>query len=333
MPTEVNKPNFTKTFSLVLLPFVPFHLAATELPTDSFDSLLSNKDFVGEVLITQGGKPVYQFESKPHSYLAGYENGGYLAGSISKQFVAAGILRLVDEDKVSLDSQIIKILPDAGIPGTVLIRHLLDHSSGLIAPNKPLAFLPGTGFRYSNYGYDLLGKVLESAHKQPLSEVLDGISKQCGLSQTGGELALVQGRLEDTEGNITLLPATAERPPLASGGLVSRAQDLARWNTCLYGSELLSEESLSYMTSATQSRNHRWGTLGYGAGIQISRVIPLEYSHSGYVPGFSSTLSYFPDKDISMVVLESTSWHWRDIPRAFRFHDELRKQLLVQIQE
>lgn len=334
MAAELNKPGLTKRFSLVLLPLLSFHLSATELASHSFDSLFSDKEFVGEILITQGGKPVYQFESKPNSFWASDEHGGYLSGSISKQFVAAGILRLVDEDKLSLDSQVSELLPDAGTPETLLIRHLLDHSSGLISPDKPLAFSPGEDFKYSNYGYELLGRIMEVIHKQPLPQVLDGIATFCGLSQTGGDtFALVPGRVEDAEGHLTPLLETAKRPPLASGGLVTRAQDLADWNTCLYGPSLLSEESLSYMTSATQSRNHRWGELGYGAGIQISKTQLLEYSHSGYVPGFISTLSYFPDEDISMVVLESTSWHWRDIPRAFRFHDALREQVLVQIQE
>ena len=284
-------------------------------------------------MITQGGKSIYYFERTLNPIQGENENKGYLTGSISKQFVAAAILRLVDSGKLTLDTRVNHLLTDENMPDAVLVRHLLDHSSGVSSPGKPLAFEPGTAFTYSNHGYELLGRVLESVQKKPLAEVLDSISKQCGLSQTGAEsFALVQGRVEDAEGLITPLSATAERPPLASGGLVSRAQDLARWNTCLYGSALLSEESLSYMTSATQSRNHRWGALGYGAGIQISKTLPLEYSHSGYVPGFISTLSYFPAEDISMVVLESTSWHWSNIPRAFRFHDALRGQLLEQLQ-
>src|SRR5438132_24515 len=97
----------------------------------------------------------------------------YKIGSISKQFIAAGIMLLTQEGKISLDDKARKFL--AGAPDTwkdITIRHLLTHTSGLgrDAPGfdrlkeqsdadviksayaLPLLFKPGANWRYSNCG-------------------------------------------------------------------------------------------------------------------------------------------------------------------------------------
>ncbi len=67
------------------------------------------------------------------------------------------------------------------------------------------------------------------------------------------------------------------------------------------------------MTSPQSYRSHRWSEkLSYGYGLQISHD-PNEFSHSGYVDGYSSTLIYYPDYDLSVVVLENTSWDTSDL--------------------
>lgn len=57
----------------------------------------------------------------------------------------------------------------------------------------------------------------------------------------------------------------------------------------------------------------------------------LEWSHSGYIPGFISTVSYYPKEDVTMVLLENTSWMPDDMDRVFYYHDHLRKVLIGKI--
>jgi CubicO group peptidase (beta-lactamase class C family) len=88
----------------------------------------------------------------------------------------------------------------------------------------------------------------------------------------------------------------------------------------------LSVDTVSVCVSPSAKRSHRWGVLGYGLGIQVSaREDLLELSHSGYVPGYISTLIYYPQQQVSVVVLENTAWLSSDISRVFSVHDRLRE--------
>jgi CubicO group peptidase (beta-lactamase class C family) len=124
-------------------------------------------------------------------------------GSIAKMMLATGVLRLVSEGRLSLDTPVADLLPglvfdnvwDATDP--VRLRHLLDHTAGLddmrlgqffslkATPDTPLAQAtdtgrplrvrsrPGSRFSYSNTGYALLGRVIEQATGQRYEVYLD----------------------------------------------------------------------------------------------------------------------------------------------------------------
>jgi len=117
----------------------------------------------------------------------------YKIGSVSKQFIATGIMRLVQEGRLGLDHPISRYL--AGTPVTwsgITIRHLLTHTSGLIreapgfdpsriqsdadvirtAYSAPLRFAPGEKWEYSNLGYFALAEVIRAVSGQPWSEYL-----------------------------------------------------------------------------------------------------------------------------------------------------------------
>ncbi|MDP9174338.1 MAG: beta-lactamase family protein [Planctomycetota bacterium] len=118
--------------------------------------------------------------------------------SMTKQFTAAAILMLADENKLALDDQIGKYVSDAPtVWNDVTIRHLLTHTSGipdytdapgffqairtdstpqeLIQPlkSKPLQFPPGTKWRYSNTNYYLLGIIIEKASGASFGRFID----------------------------------------------------------------------------------------------------------------------------------------------------------------
>ncbi len=114
-------------------------------------------------------------------------------GSISKTYIAALIMKLVDEGALSLDTRLADVLPEVvgRIPSAdgITVKQLLAHTSGVLNPetqdlfaqtdyfdrpdqpipltleqrmeryvyDRPLLFPPGTARRYSNPGYDLLG--------------------------------------------------------------------------------------------------------------------------------------------------------------------------------
>ena len=111
-------------------------------------------------------------------------------GSVTKTFLALGVLRLVSQGRVELDAPVAQLLPEVLFDNPwrdrpVTLRHLLDHTAGLedlrlwhlftrrASPDSPLrdAFdaagllrvrtEPGTRFSYSNIGYTLAGAVIE----------------------------------------------------------------------------------------------------------------------------------------------------------------------------
>ena len=116
--------------------------------------------------------------------------------SLSKQFTAFAIMRLVQRGSLSYDDTLSHFVPELGdVARRVTIRQLLTHSSGLpdyypflrdwsqlgrvdnalvrdTLRGKALEFSPGTQSRYSNSGYVLLASVIESVTKQPFHEAM-----------------------------------------------------------------------------------------------------------------------------------------------------------------
>ena len=109
-------------------------------------------------------------------------------GSVSKQFISAGILLLIQEGKISLDDSISKFLE--GTPETwkpITVRHLLTHTSGIVreapgfdplkvqsdadviktAYSLPLRFAPGEKWEYCNVGYFSLAEIIRKVTGKP----------------------------------------------------------------------------------------------------------------------------------------------------------------------
>ena len=134
-------------------------------------SLLVARD--GKVLLAKGygfANVELQVPVKPETV--------FQSGSVGKQFTATAVMMLVEDGKIKLDDPITHYLTDA--PATwkqVTIRELLSHTAGFgdypkkfnfrkdyteadelrIVEGIPLAFTPGTKWRYSNLGYVTLG--------------------------------------------------------------------------------------------------------------------------------------------------------------------------------
>jgi D-alanyl-D-alanine carboxypeptidase len=140
------------------------------------------------IAIVQGGRVAYEkaygkarldpaTDAKPEMR--------YSIGSVSKQFLAAAVLMLVQDGKLSLDDRVSRYLPNLTRAGEITIRQLLSHTSGYqdyypqdyVAPfmekpvtaesildqwaRKPLDFDPGTRWQYSNTNYVVAGRIVE----------------------------------------------------------------------------------------------------------------------------------------------------------------------------
>lgn len=261
----------------------------------------------------------------------------FIIGSLSKQITAALILRLVDNDVIKLDQHIGSYLSNLkeNWRKEVTIRHLLNHTSGITGINQALKTQPGKAFKYSNLNYDLLGKISSNVTKNTYATLANEIFSICGMRNTyPGEKNMpykleTKGYNEEFSHEKTLVTAPIKEKSIPSGGVISTAHDLVLWSQCLHKGDLISKKLHIQMVKEAATRKHRWGNLGYGFATQLYKKDQLiEWSHSGYVSGFIATLAYYPVKDITLVLLENTSWDYRDMDRVFLYHDLLRSRLI-----
>jgi D-alanyl-D-alanine carboxypeptidase len=234
-------------------------------------------------------------------------------GSVTKTFVAAAVLELVEAGRIGLDDTIGAILPAyPGVPGSVTIRQLLDHTSGIADVYNPITSAsleaepdrgwsartlfgtvqlpwhpPGAGWSYANANYYLLGLVVERV--------------------TGGSLAdELQRRFFAPLGlEATRMLTAAEPEPLtpawatvfwASGAMVSSAADLARWGDALYAGEVLEPP----MRAAMRSFNAE----DYGLGTQrITLAGRVGVGHTGLLDTYTALLLYLPDDGVTVALL------------------------------
>jgi D-alanyl-D-alanine carboxypeptidase len=253
-------------------------------------------------------------------------------GSISKQFVSAAAMILVQEDRLGLDDPIHQYLPD--LPSEwlgVTVRHLLTHTSGIpdyeeirtydvygfrltpeeiiqIAHSRPMDFEPGEGWFYSNTGYFLLSMIVERIEGRPLGRVLQ--------SRIFGPLGMTQTRLADPEaiiphraagywvnkvGELINRRPTETSSTLGAGGILSSAYDLAKWDEALYGESLLSAESKAAMWTPAVLPNGESTGYAFGWNVRPYRGL-ASTSHSGQVAGFVANFSRFPEQDTAIIV-------------------------------
>lgn len=254
-------------------------------------------------------------------------------GSVTKQFAAAGLLKLVEAGQVALDDPLSKFLPDYPNAGKISVRQLLDHTSGVKSytdiagvmdgpirmdlataalvdsfKDQPVDFAPGEGWAYNNSGYVLVGAVIEAASGKPWNVHLkDSVLAAAGLKATtfGANDVLIAGMANGytvKDGHVAPAAFLSMTQPHAAGALVSTVDDLHRWNRALHGGKLLSEALYTDMvTPAGKAAPANYG-FGIGRGTLRGRI---QLQHGGGIFGFASHLLYVPQGEISVAVLQN----------------------------
>lgn len=251
-------------------------------------------------------------------------------GSITKQFTACAILKLAEEGKLSLQSDLTEFIGDYPAQG-ITIEHLLTHTSGIntgagawtpetrkldFTPRalidsfkfRPPDFLPGASFRYNNNGYLLLGYIVELVSGMPYEEYISRyFFKPLGMKNSGYDnTSLVPpGRASgyqrdnDLYSNAGYLSMTQ---PYSAGSLFSTVEDLYTWNKALTAGKVINKESLRKAQTSYTLNNGKPTGYGYGwwlGNIQGSPCI----KHDGLINGFSTFALYLPQEKIFVAVL------------------------------
>jgi len=276
-------------------------------------------------------------------------NTRFRIGSMNKMFTAVATLQLVERGKLSLDDTIGKILPDypnANVASKVKVRHLLSHTGGtgdIFGPEfeahrlelktlqdyvklygeRDLQFEPGTKWEYSNYGFLLLGVLIEKVSgKSYYDFVAENIYKVAGMTNSGSEPESVEvanrskGYLRDQFEMVSNEPTLPWRGTSAGGGYTTAA-DLMNFAGALMSNKLLKAETLAEATRP------QFTTGDYGFGFQMGRPGEARtYGHGGGAPGMNAILRVYPESGQSVIVLCNL-----DSPSASRIGDWLHARM------
>jgi CubicO group peptidase (beta-lactamase class C family) len=279
-------------------------------------------------------------------------NTRFRIGSMNKMFTAVATLQLVERGKLSLDDTIGKILPDypnTNVASRVKVRHLLSHTGGtgdIFGPKfeahrlelktlqdyvklygeRDLLFEPGTKWDYSNYGFLLLGVLIEKVSgKSYYDFVAEDIYKTAGMTDSGSEPESVEvanrskGYTREQFEMVSNAPTLPWRGTSAGGGYTT-ATDLMKFAGALMSNRLLKAETLAEATRP------QFTTGDYGFGFQIGRPDEARtFGHGGTAPGMNAILRVYPESGQSVIVLCNL-----DHPSASRMGDWLHARMPLQ---
>jgi CubicO group peptidase (beta-lactamase class C family) len=283
------------------------------------------------VVVLRGGETVY---AKAHGMadveltVANTLDTKMRLASVTKSFTALTVLRLAEKGRLSLDAPLSDYLPDFQSGDRVTLRQLLTHTAGVPdfvsldeAKSTPLEFTPGQRLNYSNTGYLVLGRVLETVTGESYEDLVrEEILGPVGMGDTGCDRRerILKGRAAGYLFKPELVNAgyddTAADP--AAGGLYSTARDMVRFVRALQGGEIVGRDTLARAFSPTPLAGGREGAYGYG--FMVTRYRGLrEIGHGGDISGFNAYVALYPEFDLAVIVLENVGmWAPGPLPKG-----------------
>jgi len=305
---------------------------------DSLDTELIARDFSGVVLVAQNDDILF---NKAYGRKNSQENGLndvntiFDICSITKQFTAAGILKLEMQNELSVNDSISKYF-DA-VPNdkkNITIHQLLTHSSGLLRGiggdyetiteedfleqvfNSALISPVGERFNYSNVGYSLLGLIIEKASGLDYETFLNlEIFEPSNMYHTGYVIPdwqqndVANGYFNGVEDNKPNEENWSDNGPYlnlkGNGGILSRANDMLLWSQSIMNNTVLDEATTSkYLFPHFQPTNI-YDSYGYGWGIENPNSENKLVVHGGASNLFTSDVWIYPNKGITIIVLSN----------------------------
>jgi CubicO group peptidase (beta-lactamase class C family) len=269
-------------------------------------------------------------------HLAADASTVYRVGSITKQFTAAAIMRLVERGAVRLEDPVSKYLPQYPQWKGVTIRHLLNHTSGIhsytasaewrkhaaedlstaaivgFVEKDTLDFPTGTRWRYNNTGYMLLGMVLEKVTKQPYATLMErdffrplGMRTATYCPSASSDALHAVGYAYDDE-SFRLAEPLSMTHPYSAGALCMSVPDYLRWQSALTRGKIVSARSLALMTGPESLSTGK--STSYGMGLAPGKVgTHATVQHGGSINGFSTQQYWFPAESLSIVAFVNTN--------------------------
>jgi CubicO group peptidase (beta-lactamase class C family) len=270
----------------------------------------------GEIVFSKG----YGFADRKKG-VAVNERHQFRIASISKPITAVAIMQLRDQGKLNLDD---KVFGASGILhqkfpvkndylNKITVRHLLEHTAGKawtndnndpmfketelsrtalirwVLKNRRLSKTPGSEYAYSNFGYSLLGRVIEEVSgevykdyvNKHIFQKINADSFELGSQRKAGSTAFQVHYYSDTEESPYWFPVARMD---SHGGWISNATDLVKFSMSVdgRGKDILSPESIKLMTTPSTQNNN------YALGWNVNQY--NNWWHIGSLPGTASVM-------------------------------------------
>lgn len=294
------------------------------------------------------------------------EDAIYDLASVSKVVATTTMaLRCIEKGHFSLQSTVQSILPEFPHP-QVTIEHLMTHTSGVCGDDKayktcrnkeelkafffekPLEFEPGTKVLYSDFGYILLGFVIEKFHGtldafaqeqifRPL-EMEDtgyrpadrGLVSRCVPTEVTEDRGVVQGIVHD--GKALRLDGVS-----GNAGVFSTARDLSHFlqmflgNGAYHGRRILSTSTVALLRKCYTPGLNLRRTLGWIVDEKSSAFGDYYSPHCLFHTGFTGTSLYLDfDRSCGIVLLTNRVHPTRENPNIKLVRDTVHNRLLME---
>lgn len=301
-----------------------------------------NGQFSGAVLISVKGDIIYK-------NAVGYANledsipitlnTKFRIASFTKPFTVMLILQLVEDGKLELDGKLITYLPEfpkekgenitihqllthtAGITGESRISNLIDIEKEYYSrerllnciAERELVYEPGEGREYSNFGYALLGLVIEKVSAKSYDEVLqEKICQPAGMKNTLEDITAQPIENRAIGYNYNYFTGLEEASfldmsfCLGAGQLLSTVEDLYLFDKALYTDKLLNAESKELFFN---KYGWHYQDIPYGKGLKKIRSSSLD----GSINGFGSHTQRIEKDTVFIVALRNTKEYRKQI--------------------
>ncbi len=301
-------------------------------------SRAAKDQFSGAILVAQRGRVLFQKAygladralRKPNRL-----DTQFRFGSMGKLFTAIAIMQLVEQGKIDLQAPVGGYLtnyPNQDIATKVTVAHLLSHTGGtgnIFGPDfdrhkaslrttkdyvdlfgaRAPEFAPGSRQAYSNYGFILLGRIVEEVSGLSYDDYIQrNIFTPFGMSSTGNrpESENRPRRAVSYTGSGAGLKSAADTLPLngtAAGGGYATVGDFNRFMEGLTSHRLLRRETLQKLIDGGVKMAD-----GKFAGFDFGKTVPDAgrwIGHAGGAPGMSGTLQHFLNSGVTLIILSN----------------------------
>lgn len=343
MEVQAQEPHEISSIEIAAIPrpaeFVLPHLSQDQVVAATrkyMEKAVAADNFSGAVMITKEGKPVwaqaYGLADREHK-IPNTLKTRFRIGSMNKMFTAVATLQLAEARKLDVKDTVGQYLtdyPNQDIASKVTIQHLLTHTGGTgdifgaefdahrmelrtladyvkLYGNRAPKFEPGTRWEYSNYGFILLGAIIEKASGQSYYDyVREHIYQRAGMTETGSEPE--DATVPDRSIGYTKMDSSVWAPNTgtlpyrgsSAGGGYSTVEDLTRFAEALRTHKLLDLLYTDMLTTGKPGTPER--SYAYGFEDRLMNGIRC-FGHGGGAPGMNGDLRICPGAGYVVAVL------------------------------